>query len=135
MSDLSNKRLKKQRENLEKSIRWLRRAQMDLNAFKKIAPSDRNTHKIIRCSDPALGVYLLQQSIEKTTKAVAAATGKYSDRRLMSHGHNSLDVLLGFYREILTTITNHPEMDTIGKGLGLDFHKGLNNILNLMIEV
>lgn len=108
---------------------------MDFNAFKRIAPFDKNTQKVIRCTDQALAVYLLQQSIEKATKAVAVATGRYSDKRLRSHGHNSLDVLLGFYREILPTITSQPDLDAIGKGLGIDFSEGLNKIINLSGEL
>ncbi|MFC1972304.1 hypothetical protein ACFLVE_02725 [Chloroflexota bacterium] len=74
-------------------------------------------------------------SIEKATKAVAAATGKYSYARLKSQGHNSLNILLDFYREILNTIMKRPELNTIGVGLGVDFVAGLNKILDLMVEV
>lgn len=135
MSDTNKTITKKQQTNLENAKKWLRRAQMDFNAFKRMVPFDKNTHKAIRCTDPALAVYLLQQSIEKATKAVAAATGKYSYRRLRSHGHNSLNVLLGFYRESLNTITKVPGLNAVGMGFGLDFNEGLNKIINLIAEV
>jgi hypothetical protein len=131
----SNKTIaEKQQTNLENAKRWLRRAQMDFNGFKRFVSVDRKSRKPVRCSDPALAVYLLQQSIEKATKAVAAATGKYSYRRLKSQGHNSLKLLLSFYRDILKTILKRPELSALGAGLGLD-NEGLNKIINLMMEV
>lgn len=135
MSNLSKTVTKKQQTNLENAKRWLRRARMDFNAFKRFVSVDRKSRKPVRCSDPALAVYLLQQSIEKATKAVAAATGKYSYSRLRSHSHNSLSVLLSFYQEILNTILRRPELSALGAGLGLDLNVGLNRIINLMKEV
>jgi hypothetical protein len=134
MSNLNETIRSKQQTNLEDAKRWLRRAQMDFNGFKRFVPFDKKSRKPVRCSDPALAVYLLQQSIEKATKAVAAATGKYSYRRLKSQGHNSLKLLLNFYRDILKTILKRPELDALGAGLGLD-NEGLNKIINLMMEV
>jgi hypothetical protein len=123
-------------DNLENAKRWLRRAQMDFNAFKRIVPFDRKSRKPVRCTDPALAVYLLQQTIEKATKAVAAATGKYSDRRLRSHSHNSLGVLLSFYRGIIATIIKkRPEFGVIAAGLGLDLKEGLDKIIDITAEV
>ena len=107
---------------------------MDFNAFKRIVPIDKKSHKPARCSDPALAVYLLQQSIEKATKAVAAATGKYSYTRLKSQGHNSLNTLLDFYREILNTILKQHGLNVIGAGFGLNLEVGLNRIVSLMTE-
>jgi hypothetical protein len=130
-----DKMFKKQQQNFEASKKWLARARMDFSAFKKIAPFDKNTHKIIRCTDQAIAVYLLQQSIEKATKAVAVATGRYSDKKLRSHGHNSLDVLLGFYNENLTAITSQTDLNAFGTGLGIDFGDGLNKIVNLRGEL
>jgi len=125
----------KQQSNLENAKKWLRRAQMDFNAFKRIAPFDEHTHKAKRCTDPALAVYLLQQSIEKATKAVAVATGKYSNSQLRSHSHNSLIVLLDFYQKSLTSMTEVAELNTIGMGFGIDLNEGLNKIISLMVEV
>jgi hypothetical protein len=126
---------KKQQQNLDASKKWLSRARMDFYAFKRIAPFNKNTQKVIRCTDQALAVYLLQQTIEKATKAVAAATGRYSDKKLRSHGHNSLDVLLGFYNENLTAITSQTDLNAFGTGLGIDFGDGLNKIINLRGEL
>lgn len=134
MSNLNETIRSKQQTNLEDAKRWLRRAQMDFNGFKRFVPLDKKSRKPVRCTDPALAVYLLQQSVEKATKAVAAATGKYSYRRLKSQGHNSLIILLSFYREILNTLLKQPELNRLGAGLGLD-NEGLNKIINLTIEV
>jgi len=125
----------KQQTNLENAKKWLRRARMDFNAFRRMVPFDKKSRKTVRCTDPALAVYLLQQTIEKATKAVAAATGRYSYRRLKSQGHNSLKILLSFYRGIINTIIKRPELNALGAGFGLDFNEGLNKIINLMMEV
>jgi len=135
MSNLNKTITKKQRTNLENAKRWLRRAQMDFNAFKRIVPFDKKSRKPVRCTDPALAVYLLQQTIEKAAKAVAAATGRYSYSKLRREGHNSLNVLLGFYRQVLNTITKQPELNALGIGFGLDLSEGLGKIINLIMEV
>ena len=95
---VNSKVINKQTKNLEYSYKWLQRAKNDLKMFKQLVPCNKYTRKIAYCKDPALCVYLLQQSIEKATKAVAAATGKYPYSKLKSHGHNSLAVLLEFYK-------------------------------------
>ena len=136
MSNLNKTITKKQQINLEKAKRWLRRARMDFNAFKLIVPFDKKSRKPVRCADPALAIYLLQQTIEKATKAVAAATGKYSYSRLKSHSHNSLSVLLSFYQEVINTLVKErPELGVIAAGLGLDLKDGLDKIINLTVEV
>jgi len=135
VSNLDNTITKKQQTNLENAKRWLRRARMDFNVFRRMVPLDKKSRKTVRCTDPALAVYLLQQSIEKATKAVAAATGKYSYSKLKSQGHNSLKILLSFYREVIDTIIKRPELNALGAGLGLDFSEGLNKIINLMMKV
>lgn len=126
---------KKQKTNLENAYKWFHRAQKDFNAFRQLVPFDKNSLKTVRCSDPALAVYLLQQSIEKATKSVAAATGKYPYGRLKSHGHNSLVVLLDFYQEILNAMANKVEgLRIIGEGFGLNVKNGLGKIENLKAE-
>jgi len=132
----SNKTItKRQQTNLENAKRWLRRARMDFNAFRRMVPFDKKSRKPVRCTDPALAVYLLQQTTEKATKAVAAATGKYSYSKLKRLRHNSLNVLLDFCQQIINAITEQPELNAIGIGFGLDLNEGLNKITNLMSEV
>ncbi len=135
MSNINKTISRKQHANVVNAKRWLRRAQMDFNAFKMLVKFDKNTHKMVRCNDSSLAVYLLQQSIEKATKAVAAATGKYSYKRLKGEGHNSLILLLSFYQEILMTITSYPDINNIGIGLGINLKDSLDKISNLMPEV
>ena len=55
----------KAKRNVEYARRWLSRAIKDFTLFKKLVPFDRRTDKTVKCSDPALAVYLLQQSVEK----------------------------------------------------------------------
>jgi hypothetical protein len=126
---------KKQTVNLEYSYKWLRRAQNDLKAFKQLVPCDKDIHKIAHCKDPALSVYLLQQSVEKATKAVAAASGKYPYSKLKSHGHNSLAVLLDFYKRIILTIGNNPlAIELFSKVFGQDVTNGSAKIQAVLIE-
>lgn len=65
---------RKVKRNIEHARRWLNRAIKDFALFKKLVPFDRRTNKLVKCSDAALAVYLLQQSVEKAVKA--AASGK-----------------------------------------------------------
>lgn len=126
---------KKQAINLKYSYKWLRRARNDLKVFKQLVSCDKDTHKIAHCKDPALSVYLLQQSIEKATKAVAAATGKYPYRKLKSHGHNSLAVLLDFYRRIILSIGNKSlGTELFSKVFGQDVKSGSAKIQSVLTE-
>jgi len=59
------------RRNVEHARRWLNRAIKDFALFKKLVPFDKRTNKAVKCSDPALAIYLLQQSVEKAVKAAA----------------------------------------------------------------
>lgn len=122
---------KKQRANLDYSYEWFVRAQRDFNAFKMLVKFSRDSRDAVPCKDPALAVYLLQQSIEKAAKAVAAATGKYPYRRLKSHGHNSLVVLLDFYQEILNVMVSGEGIRTVYEAFGLDVRNGVDKVSSL----
>lgn len=115
----------KQKSNLEYAHQWLARARQDFNTFKKLVPFDKKTQRTVRCSDPALAVYLLQQSIEKAVKAVAAASGQYSPSKLRRFTHNSLVLLLDFYANTLA-----PRLLNMGFGPFLDA-LGLNTAADL----
>ena len=81
--------------NVEHAKRWLNRAIKDFNLFKKLVIFDNRIKKPARCSDPALAVYLLQQSVEKTVKAVAIASGQYEARDFVQfYKHNSLALII-----------------------------------------
>jgi len=135
MTNLKPSLTKKHKANLVYAHKWFSRAQKDFHVFKQLVPFDKSTRKVVRCTDPALAVYLLQQSIEKATKAVAAATGKYPYGRLKSHGHNSLAMLLDFYRETLQAMGGVIGIETIFKsGFGLDVQEGLSKIENIKME-
>lgn len=121
----------RQQTNLKQANRWFNRAQKDFNAFKLLVPFGKNTRKPVRCSDPALAVYLLQQSVEKASKAIAAATGKYPYRRLKQHGHNSLVILLDFLISILDAMAGRAPIRAVFEMFGLDARNGLSKIANL----
>jgi hypothetical protein len=88
-------------ENMEYAQRWLNRAIKDFNTFKKLVPFDKRTQKPVQCSDPALAVYLLQQSVEKAVKALAIASGQYKTLDFVNYyKHNSLGLILNLIRKI-----------------------------------
>lgn len=109
------------RKNLEYAQRWLDRAIKDFETFKRLVLFDRRTRKTIRCSDPALAVYLLQQSVEKAVKAAAIASGQYKTNDFTSYyKHNSLALILNLYQKIidkLNSIGLKPVTDLIGVDL------------------
>lgn len=92
-------------KNLEYAQRWLDRAIKDFEAFHRLVPFDKRTRKTIRCSDPALAVYLLQQSVEKAVKAAAIASGQYKTKDFTNYyKHNSLALILNLNKKIITKI-------------------------------
>jgi hypothetical protein len=109
---------KKADRNLQYARRWLQRAGKDFETFKKLVPFDRNTNKPVRCSDPALAAYLLQQSVEKAVKATAIASELYSTSDFKKYGHNSLLLIINFYGKIIARINL----------LGLDFLTEMMNV-------
>jgi hypothetical protein len=93
----------KAKRNIEYARRWLSRAIKDFNHFKKLVPFDKRTNKPVRCSDPALAVYLLQQSLEKAVKAAAIASGQYKARDFIHYySHNSLALIVNRHLNQLT---------------------------------
>lgn len=115
-------------ENVAYAQRWLKRAIKDFNAFKKLVPFDKRMQKPVRCSDPALAVYLLQQSVEKAVKACAIASGQYKTSNFSSYyKHNSLGLILNLFRKInnrievvgLKGITNLVNIDSINVDIKL----------------
>ena len=91
--------------NVEHAKLWLNRANKDLNLFKKLVSFDKRIKKPVRCSDPALAVYLLQQSIEKAVKAVAIASGQYEARDFVRfYKHNSLALIINLNLKMLAKI-------------------------------
>jgi len=77
---------KKKRLQFEDSAAWIARANKDYDAFKRLGSSD-----------PALSVYLLQQCIEKTIKAIAISSGKYRLSDIRGFSHKSAELLLDFW--------------------------------------
>jgi hypothetical protein len=122
---------KKQEANLEYSYKWLTRARQDFNVFKKLVTFDKKTQRIVRCSDPAMAVGLLQQSIEKASKAIAAASGLYSYKRLRKFSHNSLVVILDFFVKTISSMLSTMELEPMFAAFGLDAAGDLNRVREL----
>lgn len=110
----------KAKRNIEYARRWLNRAIKDFNLFKKLVPFDKRTNKPVRCSDPALAVYLLQQSVEKAVKAAAIASGQYKARDFIHYyRHNSLALIINLYNKIIAKIQDMG-LETVAKMMGID---------------
>jgi hypothetical protein len=71
----------------------------------KLTPLRRSTYKTAQSTDPALAIYLLQQCVEKTVKAVALASGRYSPGEIKRRfKHASFRLLLDFFSKVLVKI-------------------------------
>jgi len=96
---------RKATSNIEHAKRWVNRANKDFNLFKKLVRFDNRIKKPARCFDPALAVYLLQQSIEKAVKAVAIASGQYEARDFVRfYKHNSLALIINLNLKMLAKL-------------------------------
>ena len=110
----------KAKRNIEYARCWLNRAIKDFNHFKKLVPFNKRTNKPVRCSDPAMAVYLLQQSLEKAVKAVAIASGQYEARDFIHYySHNSLALIINLYNKIIAQM-QAIGLEPIAKMLGID---------------
>jgi len=119
----------KTRNNIEYTTRWFNRAVKDFNLFKKLVKLDNKMKKSARCSDPALAVYLLQQSIEKTVKAVAIASGQYEEVRDFIHfyNHNSLALIINLNNKMIAKLKDLGLGQTASL-MGIDFADGESNL-------
>jgi len=126
---------KRAKRNVEYARRWLDRAIRDFSVFRKLVPFDGKTNKPIRCSGPALAVYLLQQSIEKAVKAAAIASGQYGARDFRQYySHNSLGLIANLYNRIIAQI-QVMHLDTVAKQMGVDLLDGESKLRTLENQV
>ncbi|MBA7499087.1 hypothetical protein ES704_01827 [subsurface metagenome] len=110
--------------NIDYARRWLSRALKDFALFKKIVPFDKRTDKPVRCSDPALAVYLLQQSVEKAVKAAAIASGQYKTKDFtLYYRHNSLALIINLNNKIVAKIKTMG-LESVTKMIGVDLSDG-----------
>ncbi len=110
--------------NLEHAKRWLNRSNKDFYVFKKLVTFDSKTKKTVRCVDPALAVYLLQQSVEKAVKAVAIASGQYEARDFTRfYSHNSLALIINLNNKILAKV-KELGLDSVAGLMGIDLSDG-----------
>ncbi|MBL7125876.1 MAG: hypothetical protein ISS58_01525 [Dehalococcoidales bacterium] len=126
---------RKATSNVEHAKRWLNRANKDFNLFKKLVSFDSKTKKTVRCTDPALAVYLLQQSIEKAVKAAAIASGQYEARDFVRfYSHNSLALILNLNTKMITKIRDLG-LDSIAGLMGIDLPDGESKLNVLESQV
>ncbi len=128
----------KARKNIKYARLWLSRAIKDFNLFKKLVPFDKRTNKPVRCSDPALAVYLLQQCVEKTVKAAAIASGQYKTRDFIRfYSHNSLALIMNLNNKIVAQIQDMG-LGPVATMMGIDLADGeskLNTLENQIMGV
>ncbi len=123
------------RKNLEYAKRWLDRAMKDFEAFKGLVPFDRKTRRSVRCPDPALAVYLLQQSVEKAVKAAAIASGQYKTNDFTTYyKHNSLALILNLNQKIITKI-EQLGLKPVAELMGVDLLNGTLKLINIENQV
>jgi len=121
--------------NVEHAKRWLNRANKDFNLFKKLVRFDNRIRKPARCSDPALAVYLLQQSVEKAVKAVAIASGQYGARDFVRfYKHNSLALIINLNLKMLAKL-KELGADYIMSLMGIDLTDGESKLSTLENQV
>lgn len=125
----------KAQRNIEYARRWLNRAIKDFNLFKKLVPFDKRTNKPVSCSDPALAVYLLQQSVEKAVKAAAIASGQYKARDFIRYySHNSLALIINLNNKIVAQI-QAMGLGFVAKMMGIDLVDGESRLGRLENQI
>ena len=130
--DVNTGRAKK---NIKYARRWLNRAIKDFDLFKKLVPFDKRTNKPVRCSDPALAVYLLQQSVEKAVKAAAIASEQYKARDFIHYySHNSLALIINLNNKIVAKI-QAMGLETVVKMMGIDLSEGKTKLSGLESQI
>jgi len=92
----------KKQDRITRAKAWLKRARKDYRGYTKVVGQQYIRSKKSLPDDPALAVYLLQQSAEKTVKAVAIASGEFETKELkLEYGHNSLMLLSDIMIKVL----------------------------------
>ena len=130
-----NKIKMRSRKSLEYAQRWLDRATKDFEAFKRLVPFDRKTRGNVRCPDPALAVYLLQQSVEKAVKAAAIASGQYKTNDFTTYyKHNSLALILNLNQKIVIKL-EQLGLKPLAELMGVDLLNGTLKLTNIENQV
>jgi HEPN domain-containing protein len=97
----------------------IRRCNEDAAIWIERSRNDYEAAKLLKTKDPALAIYLLQQCIEKSVKALAIASGKFDCGYLKSNSkHDSKRLLKELWRKLdvskssstLSSILDLPDM-------------------------
>ena|GEM_PF-5117638 len=125
----------KARKNVEHARRWLDRAIKDFALFRKVLPFNRKTTRPVKCSDPALALYLLQQSIEKAVKAAAIASGQYRTRDFRRYfRHNSLALIIDLNTKIVSRLQDLG-LAPVAQLMGVDLADGGSKLTTLEDQI
>ena len=125
----------KTKRNVEHARRWLNRAIKDFALFKRLMPFDKRTNRPVKCSDPALAVYLLQQSVEKAVKSAAIASGQYKPGDFIRYfKHNSLALIINLNTKIVSQI-QAVGLGPVATMMGIDLADGNSKLAALENQV
>jgi len=79
----------------------IRRCNEDAAIWIERSRKDYEAAKLLKAKDPALTIYLLQQCIEKSVKALAVASGKFDCAYLRKESkHDSRGLLIKLWQEL-----------------------------------
>lgn len=134
VNEISNEYL----DRLSEARRWLKRAKNDYRGYAKVVGRQYLSSKKDLPEDAALAVYLIQQSIEKTVKAVALASGQFESRELRKeYSHNSLKLLSDMLLKLIDIPMIQSALSVMKAGLGKTSEKYLdvNDIRKRIIDV
>lgn len=91
-----------QPNRIAEAKQWLKRARLDYRGYTRVAGFGYVHSKNTTPNDPPLSIYLLQQTVEKTVKAVAIASGEFENQDLArEYRHNSLTLLADLVLKLL----------------------------------
>lgn len=79
----------------------IKHCQEDAAIWMERSRKDYEAAKLLKTKDPALAIYLLQQCIEKSAKALAVASGEFASGYIKSKfSHNSKRLLLELWQKL-----------------------------------
>ncbi|MBA2084511.1 hypothetical protein DMTZ50_0316 [Dehalococcoides mccartyi] len=122
-------------ENIQSAKEWLEQANQDFSVFQKLVHLHFEFDTNIKCNYPANAVSLLQQTIEKSIKAVAAATGEYNEEEtIKTYGHNSAALILDILSKMIIQ-ADFLDLNAIARLNNIDISVKLPELITLKNQV
>ena len=106
-------------ERILRARSWLGRAKNDYRGYLRIVGRQYIISKRALPDDPALAIYLLQQTLEKTVKAVAVASGEFEYKEFRrEYSHNSLRLFADIISKLIEVPVVQSALTTMKDSLG-----------------